>query len=240
MLSRFGLLFLLLACAHGAQASAMRCIVANLQYHSAPGDGEGYAEAVLKAVAKRVHVACRFDVQPLNRALASAGHDASTLTFPVARTAQRETSFLWLLPLLEDDYVLVSTGSIPARPLSGLTVGVVRGSMLVDFATRAGYDHLDLSTDEGENLRKLMAGRFRVWLTGRTRALEQMRKQGLDPARFHFSGPLHHFVVYAAASPHFDPLQAQRWRQAYAAMRTDGTLAAIRRRFGIQGATLAP
>jgi len=234
---RFAILLLLVSgAAVAAQSGETRFVVANLQYFSAPGGrGDvGYAGAVVQAVAQRMHIACRLEVQPLNRALASARRDDNTLTFPVARTPEREAAFQWLLPLMEDDYVLVSTQPISARALSGQTIGVVRGSMLLDFAARQGYVHIDQSTDEAENLRKLMAGRFHVWLTGRTRALAQIRRQGLDVGQFHFSGPLRHFVIYVAASRRFDAGQARRWRQTYAAMQADGSLRAIRRRYGAE------
>ncbi|WP_223164930.1 transporter substrate-binding domain-containing protein, partial [Massilia mucilaginosa] len=81
--------------------------------------------------------------------------------------------------------------------------------------------------DEETNVRKLMSGRIDAWLGGRNGALEAAAHVGIPRGDLREGLVLENYVVWLAASLETPPAEASRWRDAFEAVRVDGTLARI-------------
>jgi len=136
-----------------------------------------------------------------------------------------------LIPLVEDDYVLVSQLPIDVDTAARHPTCLVRGSVVVELAQRLGYTRLVLNADERQSLLTMRAGRCDGWMVGRMPAMTLIRESGLQIADFHFSRSLQHIDVYIAGSLIFDSDEARRWQAAFESIRADGTFDAIRRRY---------
>lgn len=130
---------LLLLCAllfPAAQAKAVVVIAAEIppyvirSYQGAPS---GMAIEVLEEAARRLKEPLTIELMPLARALSQTRHRQDVLLVPPVRSPQREPQFLWIAPLLDEAFVLVShrhyhPAPITSKELPGLTIGVMRGS----------------------------------------------------------------------------------------------------------------
>lgn len=226
---------LMLICAIACPANAqVRVLIASSTQTPTDIGGQGYAYELTQAIAHRAGYTRDFERMPWARALSIAEAGPDVLLLSVVRTPARESHFQWLIPLLEDDYVLVSQQPIDLETVSQRTIGVLRGSVVIELAKHLGYTHLDIAGDDQQNLQRLRAGRCDVWMVGRVPGLALIRRSGLKAADFYFSPSLQHLDVYLAASLDFDRVEARRWQAAYEAIRIDGTLNAIRRRYQIE------
>jgi polar amino acid transport system substrate-binding protein len=88
---------------------------------------------VLEEAARRLKEPLTIELMPLARALSQTRHRQNVLLVPPVKSPQRESLFLWIAPLLDEAFVLVSHRQHHPEPLSvkalpGLTIGVMRGS----------------------------------------------------------------------------------------------------------------
>jgi len=231
----FWLLALILACTIAGPADAqVRVLVLSSSLAPADIGGQGYAYDVARAIAQRAGYTREFEFMPWVRAISIAETSDDVLLLSIVRTPKREQHFQWLIPIAEDDYVLVSQQLIDIDTAAQHTICLLRGSVVVELAQRLGYAHLILTVDERQSMLTLRAGRCDGWMVGRMPAMTLIRELGLQTADFHFSRSLQHIDVYIAGSLIFNRDEARRWQAGFEAIRADGTLYAIRRRYKIE------
>jgi len=227
-------LVLLLVSLPTAQADAQTRVLVGSSAALKPSTGDqGYAYAITRALAQRVGYTQPFEIMPWARALSIAEHDDNVLLIPTVRTPQRERSLQWIVPLLEDDYVLVSKGPVDTDPAHQPLVCVLRASAALDLAAQLGYTHLEEASDDLYNFMRLRDGHCKLWLASQHSSVLLIQHAGLKLTSFTISPSLQHLNVYLAGSANLKPEEALRWRAAFDAISADGTLAAIRRKFQI-------
>lgn len=176
---------------------------------------------------------------PLARALSQASHRPDVLLLPPARNPQREPLFLWIAPLLEEAFVLVSHRRHHPAPLSmktlpGLTVGVMRGSHSQSlFQPLTGVTR-ELVTEEVSNASKLARDRIQAWAVAWNTARYNQQRAGLPLPDLVRGETLQQSTLYLAASPRFSRSEALRWRRVIQEMREDGSLARILHQYDYQ------
>jgi len=228
------LLALILACTLAWPAAAqVRVLIGSTSRFAPDAGGQGYAYAVTRAIAQRVGYTKVFEMMPWARARMITEHENNVLLVPVVRVPSREAHFQWLVPLLEDDFVLVSQKPIEMKTAAQRNICVLRGSAAIELADRLGYRHLGLATDEEQGLHSLLAGNCDLWLVGRHPAMTLIQQVGRPVTSFYFSASLEHLTMYLAASRSFNTDEARRWQAAYETMRTDGTITALRHSYKI-------
>jgi len=231
----FWLLALILACTIAGPAEAqVRVLVPSSSLEPADIGGQGYSYDVARAIAQRAGYTREFEFMPWVRAISIAEASNNVLLLSVVRTPKREQHFQWLIPIAQDDYVLVSQRPIDIDTAAQHTTCVLRGSAVVELAQRLGHTRLVLTVDEHQSMLTLRAGRCDAWMVGRMPAVTLIRESGLQTADFHFSRSLQHLDVYIAGSLIFEGAEARRWQAAFEAIRADGTFDAIRRRYKIE------
>jgi len=132
------------------------------------GAPSGMAIEVLEEAARRLGEPLEIELMPLAR----------------ARNPQREPLFLWIAPLLEEAFVLVSHRRHHPAPLSmktlpGLTVGVMRGSHSQSLIQPLTGVTRELVTEEVSNASKLARGRIQAWAVAWNTARYNQQRAGL-------------------------------------------------------------
>lgn len=89
--------------------------------------------------------------------------------FSVARTPQNESQFKWVGPLARHESVLLAAPGTQIaltdlRQAKGYEIGAQKSGGISQYLTSQGLQPID-SLSEGENLRKLLAGRIDLWAT---------------------------------------------------------------------------
>ena len=199
---------------------------------SQQGAPSGMAIEVLEEAARRLGETLEIELMPLARALSQTRHRPDVLLLPPARNPQRESQFLWIAPLLEEAFVLVSHRNHHPAPLTvadlpGLTVGAMRGSHGQSLIPPLEGVTQELVSDEVNNASKLARGRIQGWAVAWNTARYNQQRAGLPLPDLVRGQTLQRSTLYLAASPRFSPSEAMRWRRVIQEMRQDGSLARI-------------
>ncbi|MGU5715060.1 substrate-binding periplasmic protein [Aeromonas taiwanensis] len=199
---------------------------------SQQGAPSGMAIEVLEEAARRLGETLEIELMPLARALSQTRHRPDVLLLPPARNPQRESQFLWIAPLLEEAFVLVSHRNHHPAPLTvadlpGLTVGAMRGSHGQSLIPLLEGVTQELVSEEVNNASKLARGRIQGWAVAWNTARYNQQRAGLPLPDLVRGQTLQRSTLYLAASPRFSPSEAMRWRRVIQEMRQDGSLARI-------------
>ncbi|MCO4204555.1 substrate-binding periplasmic protein [Aeromonas taiwanensis] len=199
---------------------------------SQQGAPSGMAIEVLEEAARRLGETLEIELMPLARALSQTRHRPDVLLLPPARNPQRESQFLWIAPLLEEAFVLVSHRNHHPAPLTvadlpGLTVGAMRGSHGQSLIPLLEGVTQELVSEEINNASKLARGRIQGWAVAWNTARYNQQRAGLPLPDLVRGQTLQRSTLYLAASPRFSPSEAMRWRGVIQEMRQDGSLARI-------------
>ncbi|QXB54620.1 ABC transporter substrate-binding protein [Aeromonas sp. FDAARGOS 1415] len=199
---------------------------------SQQGAPSGMAIEVLEEAARRLGETLEIELMPLARALSQTRHRPDVLLLPPARNPQRESQFLWIAPLLEEAFVLVSHRNHHPAPLTvadlpGLTVGAMRGSHGQSLIPPLEGVTQELVSEEVNNASKLARGRIQGWAVAWNTARYNQQRAGLPLPDLVRGQTLQRSTLYLAASPRFSPSEAMRWRRVIQEMRQDGSLARI-------------
>jgi polar amino acid transport system substrate-binding protein len=190
----------------------------------------------LDAIVERLGYAPTYEVVPFARALHIAKERNDIILTPLLRTEARERQYRWLIPLFEDDLVLISTGSHSPEIDPAKIVGVPRATTMQETAENLGFRTIDQVSDDIQNARKLLGGRIDLWLTARSEAVKAIQFIGASPGQFHISDPLKTLTVYIASPLGLEQREADRWEAAGHALRADGTFDRIFNRSALLGA----
>lgn len=207
--------------------------------HSQQGAPSGMAVEVLEEAARRLGEPLVIEPMPLARAFSQIRHRPDVLLLPPVRSPRRESQFLWIAPLLEEAFVLVSHRQHHPAPLSikespALTIGVMRGSYGESLIQPIASRRVEQVAKEVNNARKLALGRIQGWAVAWNTARYTQQQAGLPLADLVRGETLRRTAIYLAAYPDFSPKEAARWRKTILAMQRDGSLARIIQQYDYQ------
>nr|WP_232306928.1 transporter substrate-binding domain-containing protein [Aeromonas tecta] len=210
---------------------------------SQQGAPSGMAIEVLEEAARRLHEPLTIEMMPLARALIQTRHRPDVLLLPPVRSPQRASQLLWIVPLLEEAFVLVSDQRHHADPLfvktlSALTpaptIGAMRGSYGESLIQPIPGIQVERVAEEISNASKLARGRIQGWAVAWNSARYNQQQAGLPLANLVRGQTLQRTAIYLAAHPDFSPAEATRWRKTIQGMRRDGSLARILKQYDYQ------
>lgn len=167
---------------------------------------------------------------PWKRALklAEEGADGkAALIVPLNRSPEREERFVWIVPLLSDETVLVTlAGTRPEvksiEQARTWRVGVLLGSPLEAELKEKGFTNVDPGVDEETNARKLQAGRIDAWLVARMVAPFVFERHGFDAKKLIFGIAMRSNDLHLGATKGLPEAEAQRWRSAMVSLQKSG------------------
>jgi polar amino acid transport system substrate-binding protein len=151
-----------------------------------------------------------------------------------ARFSEIEQSYQWLCKLADDKVLMIarvgsSVDITSADAAKHLRVGVLLGGPAEALARRLGFTHIETVTATSSNASKLALGRIDVWITAWSIATFEQRGVGGRLDALPAGAELQKMEQYLAGPRGRDTPTAEQWKSACAAMRKDGTHAAIMR-----------
>ncbi|CAN5785706.1 ABC transporter substrate-binding protein [soil metagenome] len=171
---------------------------------------------------------------PWARAFQMARGEVNTCVFSTTRTAERETMFKWIGPLVKNNWFIFARASDPRRPatledLQPYVIGGYRNDAIAEFFNLRGFK-IELANTDSDNPRKLLYRRFDFWATGELLGLALLKSQGLDQQiipLFQF----HQSLMYLACHTGMAPERVERYQKILKEMERDGTVAAIEKKY---------
>jgi hypothetical protein len=179
---------------------------------------------LLTLVGERAGIDFRFHFMPVRRAQEFTRHGHDCLLAPQARTADVETDYRWIVPILSFETFLFTLGHGPLNwsDLGHQPVGLMVGTPYEGDARAAGFTNLQLVQDETSNARKLRMGRIRGWIASEAAAPGAYREAGYDAGdlvRGPKIGPTK--TLYIAGAPGLpDEIELALWEQVGALKRS--------------------
>lgn len=206
---------------------------------SGQGAPSGMAIEVLEEAARRLHEPLHFELMPMARAIEQARYRPDVLLVPPVKSPQRAPRFLWITPLLDESFVLVThrhhhPASVTVGELPSLTIGAMRGSYGYSLSRTLPKQRVETVAEELNNANKLARGRIQAWAVAWNTARYTQAQAGLPLADLVRGETLQTTPIYLAAHPGFPPREAARWRQTIEGMRQDGSLARILKQYDYQ------
>ena len=194
----------------------------------------GMATDKVVEMMRRTKLPYRMEMLPWARAYQSAETTAQTCVFSTTRTAEREPTFKWVGPLAFNSWVLYGLAERKfhiktledARPLR---IGTYNADVR-DTYLRDKKFNIDTSSTDAANPRKLLAGRIDLWASGPFEARSQLEANGWTDKIV----PVLTFKrveLYLACNPAVPSEDINRMNATLQAMDSDGTSAAIDRRY---------
>ena len=197
----------------------------------------GFGVDVVEALAQRSGDRIQVQQRPMLRALRDASEEADTAVFTILRTAERETRYQWVGPLMQTETALY-TRSSDDTPVSDLRqtrgqIAVPRKWLVYSVLRQQGLDNL-WGVDSPEiMMRLLQIGRVQYVVADTMSVGTFAAEQGMALEQLRYQIPLMHQDAYIAFSPKVDPAQVARWQQALQAMEQDGSLQQLKQRWNI-------
>ncbi|WP_152681989.1 substrate-binding periplasmic protein [Chromobacterium subtsugae] len=227
---------LALACPASAAAEPVWLLTENDAPFNLPdkrGGVTGIVSEMVMEMFRRAGIAYRIDLLPWARAYQLAQTDPRACLFATTRTAEREKRFVWIGPLLQNDWAVFAGPRSPAGPqdmasLRGYAIGGYRGDAVAQYLIDRGYK-LEIVSDDVLNLRKLQAGHIDFWASGVYHAHYLAEHEHLGPLRqvavFSTS------YLYLACHPQTPFRRVSRLNAALEAMRNDGFMDSVKKRY---------
>lgn len=193
-------------------------------------DNRGLYGNLMDDLCRRLQRECRYQSVPWKRVQVEVADDPYGIVLNLGRSAERESSFVWLLGVLPTSYVLAS----PQRRFHSLAEALAAGPLVVMGGTPRAQEALALRqegqvvvevTDPEQAARMLHGGRVLSWYEIDLRVLYLWRRLGYPEGSVQSGRPVSSNVSFIAGSPVLRDADALRLQieQAFAAMRVDGT-----------------
>lgn len=139
-----------------------------LQYMQ-DGKLEGFAADKVETALTQAGIPYSIDVLPWARAYQLALNVPNTLIFSMARTQERENSFIWLSSLMKTDYKFYGLKEhfqgkeLTFEQIKNLRIGVIRDSATYHYLIKKKLSTLYPVSHPSQNYEKLFSGRIDVF-----------------------------------------------------------------------------
>jgi polar amino acid transport system substrate-binding protein len=196
--------------------------------------GLAYELAILMAAKMSRPIEVQF--YPWARAVRMTQEGTSYGVFPLARTADREGQFKWLIPLLHVQYRFFGRAGdgLDLQDLETLRasrVGVLRGSPIIKNLQTENFATVITAKDYKDLLRLLTEGIVDAAYAGEPMLLAAIDEYKLKPQDFRVGASLKSAELYMATSLALEPAEAERWLQAYRELQKEGVVARLQKKY---------
>ncbi len=197
-----------------------------------PGQIIGMGTELVEKALQSVGVTYKIVLASWRRAYQTALTEADTCVYSTTLTDDRKSSFVWIGPLYNNEWVLIMKEGRKApaslEQLKDSVIGGYYGDATTDYLRAQGLT-VDQTSNDTLNIRKLDAGRVDYWVVSRERFRYLKRKTGIQGLVE--SIKIKDAVLYLACNKSISPDLADRLNAAVAKLRLDGTADAIRRKY---------
>ena len=200
---------------------------------SADGDRPGISIEIVREAARRLGRQTTIEFLPFRRALKTLRHREDALQPALYRLPKREADYQWIAKTHDVLDVFLTLGPkvntiAEARSLG--VIGVETDASMDVLLSSEGFGNLERVDSPEVNAQKLLAGRIDAWALTRSLALWTWRRAGLS-GELTTGEPIRSAPVYVVAGLKFPRATADAYGRTIEAMRQDGTIAAILKRY---------
>ncbi|MEO3428597.1 transporter substrate-binding domain-containing protein [Pelagibius sp. CAU 1746] len=197
-------------------------------------DGEilGLGADQVREIMKRSGIDYDMELLPWSRAIGLAREKPMTCVFTTAHTAERDTQFKWVEPLLIERTLLIrAAGSaIEASSVAeatGYRTGTQTGDYTVELLRNAGFTEIDLARDLDLTLKKLLSGRVDLMAVSES-FFRRLQGEGVPIEEV---AVLYEQIFSIACSPQTPDKIVDRMQSALIGIIADGTQSEILSRY---------
>ena len=207
------------------------------------GKTDGICTDIVRAVLKEAQVDpnTEITINPWPRAYKMAQEEKNVLIYSLKRTEPRETEFKWIGELVKAEAALMVLKSSPIQPSSNLddfkkfSIAVLRSGASLENLQTDGFTNLDVSNYQEANWKKLKAGNVDMWCITPFSARFILKKNGDAPDLIRTAHSYQRNTdspFYMAFSKHTDDTLVNKLRDAYDAIKKNGTYEQILKKWG--------
>jgi polar amino acid transport system substrate-binding protein len=182
----------------------------------------------------RAHEPFTITSYPWQRAYRLALDMENACVFSTSRTPEREALFTWIGPLAQSDWAIFARADDDRKPKSledvrPFTIGGYNQAATGEYLKLRGYK-VDLAISDALNPQKLLRNHIDFWATGDLLGKYLIKKAGLTDQivslfKFELS------ELYMACNLAMNPQRAERFNRILKEMDSDGSSAAIERKY---------
>lgn len=197
---------------------------------------QGFAYELAAQMAFKLGRPHEFAFYPWARSVRMAEEGDQYGIFPLARTADREAHFNWLIPLLHVRYTFYGKagGKLNVFSLAQLRtarIGVLRGSPLIRTLQTQEFTQIVEHKDYRDLLRALAEGMVDAVYAGTPMMAVAIEEYGHGPQDFSPGLGLGDATLYMATGLKADAQECARWLSAYKELQQEGVVARLRKKY---------
>lgn len=195
----------------------------------------GFSYDILQELARRVGSSPEVEILPVPRAV-DAMMKIPNVLGTATLTEVRKPLFTWIAEVAIDQLVIATPKGKRVASLDDLAkdarLGVLLASTMEKRVVDMGFTRVSSVRSESLNLAKLREGRLDAWLSYVSLIKYECAKAGVPAETFDYSAPFGVFHFYLVTSKDTKEEVYAPYRDAFYAMRKDGTYDKIVARYG--------
>lgn len=207
------------------------------QFVGPDGELTGYTVELVRGIQRLVGNKDEIKIVPWARGYQTALTEPNVVLFLMARTAERNTLFQWVGPVLELEYGLYGKAGSKVRPASLeeakklRSIGVYRDDVRDQILTKAGFTNLERVNNNIANVEKLMSGRVDLYASSSLTFGVEAVEAGFQPADLKLVLPFQKTQLYIAVSKGTPAKLVKDWNAALGKMRQDASWQKILKKY---------
>lgn len=206
-------------------ARVMRLVTTHLPplvHESGPPGG---LQELVDELCRRAGLQPATDFVPWRRALFLASTMPATAIYPLTRLPEREKQYRWLVPLYEENYVLLTVRGrlLPVDEMKGKRIALLRGGAQGAALKELGFTRF-VEADSIDEVHRFLQGGMADAAFGERRIIAaSLERRAVAEGQFETSAPLSTTTAWLAGSRDFDDSDIALFQRAWDAMRADGS-----------------
>ena len=206
-------------------------------YVDASGKVEGQSTEIVREILKRLgyaNASNAIEIMPWSEGYSLALSGPQIALYSTSKTSQREDLFKWAGPIAELHQVIyarndsdISISRLSDAKESGLLIGVYENDSGHQYLLANEFTNIDVSTDDGEIARKLMAGNIDLWFAYADTVPQVLEREGFNAESVKPVYIARQGEFYIAFSKDVNDSVVTQWQDKLDGMKTDGTFDAI-------------
>lgn len=198
---------------------------------------EGVLSDKIQEIMKRTGVSTSIKSTSLARALQATQNEENTCMIGLRRTAERESSFQWVGPLIFDDWVLYSKKDSPIKlknfeDAKPYRIGSYKNAATGLQLAEQGYK-IEFANEDEENPRLLLNNRIDFWVVSELHGMYMTQQQAywkdLRRALKYKS-----IELYMLCHPSMDKSRIAQFNRYNKELENDGTMDKISHKYGVR------
>jgi polar amino acid transport system substrate-binding protein len=224
-----------LAATTAVAADELRLVTAELPpfcYHRPPptvseiGEPRGLVYEVVREMARRIGHSGDVEFMGWTRAQEVALIEPNVGILALTRSPERDPFYNWMVNIVTDDLILVGGAGVDVSSLDAVRdrpTGVLRTSGAEALLREQKFTRIEPASEEWVNALKLRDRQIDAWLAPRLMVLFGWREIGGDASTLNIGQLVRRSEIYLAGSRDVPEAEAERWRNAFEQVKSDGT-----------------